>query len=123
MADNYSQGTVDPEIKKSDLKPEDLEKISEYISVEEYDRDGETYLYLFSEEYGDWDELSEVLKNCLKYLPIDYFTIQIANTCSKMRHGEFGGCALFITKEEIKYCDIWDWLMEQEKDFLENVIK
>lgn len=43
---------------------------------------------------------------------IPYITIEGANTCDKMRQGEFGGFAVLITRDDVKYMSTSQWLSE-----------
>lgn len=38
-----------------------------------------------------------------------YAVIEWANTCSKLRAGEFGGGAVVITKNEARSMSTWGW--------------
>lgn len=61
-------------------------------------------------------ESCDVFQNILKRLPVDEFphiTIQGADTCSKMRADNFGGFAVYITRESIEFCSTWAWLNEK----------
>jgi hypothetical protein len=58
-----------------------------------------------------------LLQRILKTLDSEtylHITIEGASTCSKMRSGEFGGFAYFITREEVRYMSTWAWLHEAE---------
>jgi hypothetical protein len=83
------------------------------------------YLYFFADEYfsdeGE-DEDGEPV-NCLALMqeklrqldPAEYphISIEGAAYCSKMRTGEFGGFAHFITRDAIRSVSTWQWLFEQ----------
>ena len=59
-----------------------------------------------------------LLQEKLLYLdPAEYphITIQGASTCSKMRPDEFGGFAVFITRDTIRSISTWQWLHDQEQ--------
>lgn len=83
------------------------------------------HLYFFAEEFfceegedqhGERLDCTQLLQAKLRQLdPASYphITIEGAATCSKMRPGEFGGFAYFITRDEIRYCSTWQWLSQQ----------
>jgi len=72
--------------------------------------DGEDYAYF---ENGFGCEHAEVLRQWLPFLETTFIEVEAAVTCSKMRQGEFGGCACFITKDDIEWCSTSSWLMER----------
>lgn len=75
---------------------------------------GETYFYV--PEGGNVDRLAIFLQRVLRDLPADKFPfveIEWAETCSKMRQGEFGGGAMFITRDDIQQMTTGWWLQER----------
>ena len=83
----------------------------------DYEPDGDRY-YLFAEDsLGDAD--LEWLEWVLSTLPEDevpYITVEYAHTCSKMRPGEFGGGAWFITREGTEFVNTGSWLSNREAE-------
>ena len=78
--------------------------------------------YLFSEESGLGNGFDGVLQEILQGLPekeYPYITYEYACTCSKMRPGEFGGGAMFITRDTINWTNSGSWLRQQEETFKE----
>ena len=67
-------------------------------------------------EYGLNIGGAEVLQEILRGLPEEeypHITYEYAETCSKMRPGEFGGGAIFITREEIVWTNSSEWLRQR----------
>jgi hypothetical protein len=109
---------LDPEV------PEDLEKLMTELDLtsdpdEELDNwpsfeaeleDGETNLWLYSEEGLMDQHLIWFIQALIsKFLPPDYvFTASFACTCSKPQLGEFGGYWLAISKDEVKSGNTWN---------------
>jgi len=124
MANNYNQATVQPELPASLFTQEELDELAQACGLHN-EPEGDL-LYFFAEEYfcevGD-DEHGQRI-NCLKVLqaklqsldPASYphIVIEGASTCSKMRPGEFGGFAYFITRDELRCTSTWQWLQEQQ---------
>jgi hypothetical protein len=125
MADNYYQATVSPELPAASFSDEELQslEIACGLTFERYGDD----LYFFAEtcfvEQGEDDDSFGV--DCLAFMqeklrqldPADYphIWIQGAATCSKMRPDEFGGFAIFITRDGIRSVSTWQWLREQNQ--------
>src|SRR5262249_12867302 len=84
-------------------------------------------IYFFADEFFREEDHGEdddgrivncvtLLQSKLKLLdPADtpHIVIEGAATCSKMRPGEFGGFAYFITREEVRFFATWQWVDEQ----------
>ncbi len=70
--------------------------------------------YLYTEHgSGPCAGLDGVLQNILRGLSPEeypYITVEAAMWCSKVRPGEFGGWASFITRQEIEYSGTGSWL-------------
>lgn len=124
MANNYYQATVQPELPASVFTQQELDKLAQVCGLHN-EPEGDL-LYFFAEECfceEDDDEHGQRI-NCLELLqaklqsldPESYphIAIEGASTCSKMRHGEFGGFAYFITRDQVRCSSTWQWLHEQE---------
>jgi hypothetical protein len=83
-----------------------------------YEADGVGTYYFYCEE--STDDLSMnflywlLQRECCK--DIKNIQVEGAHTCSKMRPGEFGGFAVFITREWIEWFSTSQWLSEQETE-------
>jgi len=73
---------------------------------------GLSYLYVAN---GLEEGAPEVLQEILQGLPKEYTHIsyEAASYCSKLRPGEFGGHACFITRDAIRWMSTNGWLHEQ----------
>lgn len=72
--------------------------------------------YFMSEENGDIEQVAVVLRDFLeKFHPDRSVGFEWAATCSKMRPDGFGGGAVFVTAQDIKYMSTNVWLEEQQK--------
>jgi hypothetical protein len=83
-----------------------------------YEADGVGTYYFYCENSTD-DLCMAFLqwllqRECCK--DIKNIQVEGANTCSKMRPGEFGGFAVFITRENIKWLSTSQWLSECETE-------
>ena len=58
-----------------------------------------------------------VQKFLKKFRPDQCWSLTYATTCSKPRAGEFGGGAMFVTADEIKWQNAYDFIEEQRAAF------
>lgn len=124
MSDNYSQATVSPRLPASLFTAGELASLSSACGLA-CERHGDL-LYFFAEEHfreqdddgeGSSINCTAMFQEKLRQLPAgDYPAIIIegAATCSKLREGEFGGFAYFITRDEVRYASTWQWLHAQD---------
>jgi hypothetical protein len=62
------------------------------------------HLWIYADEYGDQERVAHLIRKFLKtFRPNECWSLTWAETCSKPRVGEFGGGALFVTADEIKW--------------------
>jgi hypothetical protein len=126
MANNYTQGTIEPKIPEALLGEERLATLDWLRVSAEYDQGSKSF-YLYNDEGigGETEEgeeldeqdlyllLQAVIKESKTSLlveqHINYFIHNQAHYCSKMRPGEFGGSAVFITANKIEYMSTYDW--------------
>lgn len=72
-------------------------------------------LSLFFQENGNLDQVCNFIQTFLeKFRPKDCHSFEWAFTCSKMRAGEFGGGAAFITAEKQTFMVTNNWLREMK---------
>jgi hypothetical protein len=123
MANNYSQGTVSPELPAALFTDEELRTLEFACGLccEHYG----DQLSFFAEscfcEFGEDDTgfgvdcLALMQRRLCQLDPAEYphISIQGASTCSKMRPDEFGGFAFLITRDAIRSMSTWQWLHEQ----------
>lgn len=87
-----------------------------YSFSEKVDEDWGRYLWIHSEEHGCVDRVAHLVQKFLReFRPDQCWSLTYAGTCSKPRVGEFGGGAVFVTATDIKYCNAWGFVEEQEK--------
>jgi hypothetical protein len=123
MANNYYQATVQPELPASLFTQQELDSLAQACGLRS-EPEGDQ-LYFFAEESfceHDEDEHGQRI-NCLELLQAKlkaldpasypYIAIEGASTCSKMRTGEFGGFAYFITRDDVRSTSSWQWLHQE----------
>ena len=78
----------------------------------------ERSLWISAEEHGDvWRVAHLVQKFLRQFRPDQCWSLTYANTCSKLRLGEFGGGAVFITADDVRGNDSYDYIEEQRLAF------
>ncbi len=84
--------------------------------------DTDHFLWLYSEESGDIDQLALVVQEFLKeFTPQSCFSLSWASWCDKLEIESFHGGAIFVTAKDIKHTHTGDWLEQERKRFaLEN---
>ncbi len=76
------------------------------FSIDERDSGWGHHLWLYSEEYGNIDQVALLVQKFLQqFRPIDCWTLTYAATCSKPRVAEFGGGAVIVTASDIHWED------------------
>ncbi len=76
------------------------------------------HLWISAEERGDVDRVAHLVQKFLRqFRPDRCWSLTYANTCSKLRFGEFGGGAAFVTADEIRWNDCYDFVENQRKLF------
>lgn len=70
-------------------------------------------LWLFSDENGSVDGAAALVQRFLAACRPKYvFTLTWAGTCNRLRAGEFGGGAVVVTADRIKWMSTWDWVQK-----------
>lgn len=73
-----------------------------------------TEMHIYAEESGTPELVAAFLQQYLeKFHPESSLWFSWATTCSKMRAGEFGGGAAFVTSKSISFVDTASWAEEQ----------
>ena len=68
--------------------------------------------------WGNADNVAWLVQKFLKkFRPDQCWSLTYATTCSKPRVGEFGGGAVFVTADEIKWQNAYDFIEEQRTAF------
>jgi hypothetical protein len=83
------------------------------FNVETDKKEGTSYIYF--DDMPDTEIAAEVLQWILSRNPerFKYVILEGAMTCSKMRQGEFGGFAYFITRSDIRSISTGEWITER----------
>lgn len=77
---------------------------------------GSRCLKLYAIEAGDPDAVACFVQGFLRWFrPHASFGLSWCSSCSKMRDGEFGGGAVFVTANRIEAWSSDEWLAERER--------
>ncbi len=69
--------------------------------------DGERELWLYSDEHGDLNQVTQFVQKFLRrFRPDQSWTLTYAETCSKPRIGEFGGGAVVVRANAVDWHDV-----------------
>ncbi len=84
-------------------------------------RDGPSpsrYLWFNADDYGNPDHVAWLVQKFLKrFRPDQCWSLTYASTCSKLRVGEFGGGAVFVTADEIVWQNAYNFVEQQQARF------
>ncbi len=70
-------------------------------------------LYIAAEESGDLEAVALVIQYTFRHFGLTNFAyIEYANTCSRMRPGEFGGGAMVVTKDDTRWLSTSLWVSQ-----------
>ena len=76
------------------------------------------HLWVYAEEYGNPDNVAWLVQKFLKtFRPDQCWSLTWASTCSKPRIGEFGGGAIFVTADEIKWQNAYQFIDDERAAF------
>ena len=65
------------------------------------------HLWIYSEQYGSVDQVAWLVQKFLRqFRPQDIWALTYACTCSKPRIAEFGGGAVIVTADELRWEDV-----------------
>jgi hypothetical protein len=79
-------------------------------------------LKLYAIEAGDPEAAACFVQEFLRrFRPQASFGLSWCASCSKMRDGEFGGGAVFVTAERIEAWSSGEWLTERQRTFQDRV--
>ncbi len=80
--------------------------------------EGGRHLWLYSEECGHVDRVAHLIQKFLRdFRPHRCWSLTYATTCSKPRVGEFGGGAVFVTADDIKWHSADEFVEQQRAAF------
>jgi hypothetical protein len=91
----------------------------EYSFHEDHDTGGwGRHLWVYSEVWGDVGNVAWLVQKLLKqFRPDQCWSLTYSATCSKPRAGEFGGGAVFVTADTIRWQNAYDFVEEQRAAF------
>ena len=76
------------------------------------------YLWLYAEDHGNPENVGWLVRKFLKqFSPDKWWALSYATTCSKPHVGEFGGGAIFVTADEIKWQNTADFISQEQTAF------
>jgi hypothetical protein len=82
------------------------------------EREGKCYLWLVAEESGAPGRVAHLVQKFLKrFRPDQCWSLTYATTCSKPRVGEFGGGAVFVTADEVRWQNAYEFIAQQQSTF------
>ena len=82
------------------------------------------HLWLYSEECGCVDRVAHFIQKFLReFRPDQCWSLTYATTCSKPRVGEFGGGAVFVTADDIKWQNAHEFIEHERASFDEPEVK
>ena len=74
--------------------------------------------WMYSDESANMEHVAYFVHRFLQRFRSDqYWSAEFAFTCDKLRCGEHGGGALFVTATSIDWMSGYAWICEQEKKF------
>ncbi|MGA2620117.1 MAG: hypothetical protein ABSF26_21070 [Thermoguttaceae bacterium] len=110
----------------------DVPECAEYVKETDLDGPGFEYefghntdeggcgrhLWVHAGEWGYLDGLAHLVQKFLKrFRPDQCWSLTYATTCSKPRVGEFGGGAVFVTADTIRWQNAYDFVAYQRETF------
>jgi len=76
------------------------------------------HLWVFAEEGGDPNHVVHLVREFLKrFRPDQCWSLTYATTCSKLRTGAFGGGGIFVTADEIRWQNAYEFVEQQRAAF------
>jgi hypothetical protein len=76
------------------------------------------HLWVYADEWADLDRVAHLVKKFLRqFRPDESWSLTYATTCSKLRLGEFGGGAVFVTASNIESFDVGDFVSGRQAAF------
>lgn len=87
------------------------------VEMEGTFEDNNRRAWIHTEEYGDPYQVACLVKAFFKkFGREEWWVLPWAEYCSKPRVGEFGGGACVVTKDEIKWLNMGDWVVDTVKE-------
>lgn len=100
-----------------DEDPEGADENENICSDFSIDKDSKS-VWFHADESGNADRVGSVVQQFLKiFRPTESFSLTWAEYCSKPRIGEFGGGAMFVTADQIKFQTCGGWIQHTQKQW------
>ena len=96
----------------------------EEIDNPDYDQEAGTFdmelnpdeVIIYSEECGNGDAAADLIQAWLKkFHPKKWLVLEIVNSCSRARPGEFGGAVCLVTAKKQRWMNTGTWADQQAK--------
>jgi hypothetical protein len=102
-----------------DASEEDAGFCYKFCTAEDDDPDRwGRHLWLSAEEGGDLDRVAHFVQKFLRaFRPGECWSLTWSESCSRPRVGEFGGGALFVTADDVKWQSSCSFIAEQQLAF------
>jgi len=102
-----------------DYDPEFNCRDFDYAFHDDHDTGGwGRHLWVYTEESGNPDNVSWLVQKFLRKFRADQsWSLTYSTTCSRPRTGEFGGGAIFVTANKIKWQNAYDFIEQQRTAF------
>lgn len=128
--DNLTAAELDWFETSLDEEREDLADLPWYCDAAEsidfsryIDRD-ECCIHFYAEESGDLESLEALIKKFIrKFRPDFIFSVTWADTCSKMRVGEFGGGAMVVSRFKTQWMNTYNYVEATTKTLQKRLAK
>ena len=76
------------------------------------------YLWIYVEDSGNPEHAAQLIQKFLRrFRPDQCWALTFSRTCSKPRVGDFGGGAIFVTADKIKWNHIHNFLEKERRSF------
>jgi len=87
--------------------------------MDDADADGSgRHLWIYAEVSGEPELVGLAVQKFLKkFRPDQCWSLTYSASCSKPRVGEFGGGAVFVTADDIKWENAYDFIAAREREF------
>lgn len=102
--------------------PSELHELFKSMELEDFSgvpfnvsAEGATGLWFHNDEDFDVDKAVTFIQHLITTLDLPPVGFEWANDCDKARVGAFGGGAVFVTREEIRWTNTSQWLSDQTK--------
>jgi hypothetical protein len=101
-----------------DFRADDCDTLDFDYEFDDDDTDWGHHLWIYVEESGDPARPAQLVQKFLRrFRPDQCWGLTFAQTCSKLRVGDFGGGAVFVTADKIKWNNAFNFVEEEQRSF------